>query len=152
MIGEYTHTTDISVQFCSVTQSCPTLCKPVDCSTPGFPSITNSQSLLKLISIESVMPPNRLILCRHLLLLPSIFPSTRVFSNVSVIRVRWPKYWSFRLSISPSNEYSVLIIQDELVGSPCSPWDSQESSPIPQFKSINFGNQLFLQSNSHIHT
>ena len=70
-------------------------------------SITNSWSLLKLISIESMMPFNHLILCRPLLLLPSIFPSIRVFSNESVLRIRWPKYWSF--SISPSNEYSGLI-------------------------------------------
>ena len=73
------------------------------------PSITNSQSLLKLMSIKSVMPSNHLILCRPLLLLPSIFPSIRVFSNESVLRIRRPKYWSFSFSISPSNEYSGLI-------------------------------------------
>ena len=72
-------------------------------------SITNSRSLLKLISIELVMPSNHLILCRPLLLLPSIFPSIRVFSNELVLRIRWPKYWSFSFSISPSNEYSGLI-------------------------------------------
>ena len=72
-------------------------------------SITNSWSLLKLISIESVMPSNHLILCHPLLLQPSIFPSIRVFSNESVLRIRWPKYWSFSFSISPSNEYSGLI-------------------------------------------
>ena len=72
-------------------------------------SITNSQSLLKLMSTESVMPSSRLILCRPLLLLPSIFPSIRVFSNRSVLHIRWPKYWSFVFSISPSNEYSGLI-------------------------------------------
>ena len=72
-------------------------------------SITNSQSLLKLISIESVMPSNHLILCRLLLLLPSILPSIRVFSSESVLCIRWPKYWSFSCSISPSNEYSGLI-------------------------------------------
>ena len=71
-------------------------------------SITNSQSLLKLISIESVMPSNHLILYHPLLLLPSIFPSIRVFSNESVLHIRWPKYWSFSFSISPSNEYSGL--------------------------------------------
>ena len=71
--------------------------------------ITNSEILLKLMSIESVMPSNHLILCRPLLLLPSIFPSIRVFSNESVLRIRWPKYWSFSFSISPSNEYSGLI-------------------------------------------
>ena len=72
-------------------------------------SITNSWSLLKLMSIESVMPSNRLILCHLLLLLPSIFHSNRVFSNESALRIRWPKYWSFSFSISPSNEYSGLI-------------------------------------------
>ena len=72
-------------------------------------SITNSRSLLKLMSTESVMPSNYLILCRPLLLLPSIFPSIRVFSNESVLHIRWPKYWSFSFSISPSNEYSGLI-------------------------------------------
>ena len=72
-------------------------------------SITNSWSLLNLMSIESVMPSNHLILCRPFLLLPSIFPSIRVFSNESLLHIRWPKYWSFSFSISPSNEYSGLI-------------------------------------------
>ena len=75
----------------------------------AYLSITNSWSLLKLMSIELVMPSNHLILCRPLLLLPSIFPSVRVFSNESVFCIRWPKYWSFSFSISPSNEYSGLI-------------------------------------------
>ena len=81
----------------------------MDCSTPGLPSITNSQSLLKLTSIESATPSDHLILCCLLFLLPSIFPSTRVFSNESVLHIRWPKYWSFSFSISPPNEYSGLI-------------------------------------------
>ena len=72
-------------------------------------SITNSQSLLRLMSIQSVMPSNHLILCHPLLLLPSVFPSIRVFSSESILRIRWPKYWSFSFSISPSNEYSGLI-------------------------------------------
>ena len=72
-------------------------------------SITNSQILLKFMSIESVMPSNHLILCHPLLLLPSVFPSKRVFSNESVLHSRWPKYWSFSFSLSPSNEYSGLI-------------------------------------------
>ena len=72
-------------------------------------SLTNSRSLLKLMSIESAMPSNHLILCRPLLLPPSIFPSIRVFSNESTLHIRWPKYWSFSFSISPSNEYSGLI-------------------------------------------
>ena len=73
------------------------------------PSITNSQSSLKLMSIKSVMPSNHLILCHPLLFLPSVFPSIRVFSTESVLHIRWPKYWSFSFSISPSNEYSALI-------------------------------------------
>ena len=79
------------------------------CSTQASLSITNSRSLLKSVSIGSVMPSNHLILCRPLLLLPSICPSIRVFSNESVLHIRWPKYWSFSFSISPSNEYSGLI-------------------------------------------
>ena len=79
------------------------------CSNQASLSITNSQSLLKLMSIESVMPCNHLILCHPLLLLPSIFPSIRVFSSKSVLRIRWPKYWSFSFSISPSGDYSGLI-------------------------------------------
>ena len=88
--------------------SCVRLCNPMDCSMPGFPGfITNSRGLLKLMSIVLVMPSNHLILCCPLLLLPSIFPSIRVFSNESVLCIRWPKYWSF--SVSPSNECSGLI-------------------------------------------
>ena len=81
----------------------------MDCSTPGSLSITNSQSLLTLKSIELLMPSNYLILCCPLLLLPSIFLSIRVFSNESVLCIRWPNYWSFSFSIRPSNEYSELI-------------------------------------------
>ena len=82
----------------------------MDCSTPGLPvHHTNSWSLLKLMSIKSVMPSSRLIFCCPLILLPSIFPNTRVFSNESVLQIRWPKYWSFSFSISPSNECSGLI-------------------------------------------
>jgi len=92
---------------CSIAKLCPTLCDPVDCSTPEFPALHYLQSLLKLISIESVMPSNHLILCCSLLLMPSIFPSIRVFSIESVLCIRWLKYWSF--GISPSNEYSGLI-------------------------------------------
>ena len=81
----------------------------MDCSTPGLPVITNFQNLLRLMSIELVMPFNHFILCRPLLLLSSIFPSIRVFSNELVLWIKWPKYWSFSFSISPSNEYSGLI-------------------------------------------
>ena len=80
----------------------------MDCTCQASLSITNSQSLLKLMSIESVMPSSRLILCCPLLL-PSVFPSIRIFSNELVLSIRWPKYWSFSFSISPSNEYSGLI-------------------------------------------
>ena len=98
-----------SVQFSSVAQSCPTLCDPMDCSTPGLPVPHHSWSLLKLMSIESVMPSNHFILCGPLLLLPLIFPSIKVFSNESVLCIRWPKYWSFSFSVSLSTEYSGLI-------------------------------------------
>ena len=94
--------------FSSVAQLCPTLCDPMDAYQVSL-SITNSWSLLKLMSIESVMLCNHLILCHPLLLLPSIFPSIRVFSKESVLCIRWPNYWSFSFSISPSNEYSGLI-------------------------------------------
>ena len=87
-------------------QSCPTPPKPVNHSSQASLSITNSRSPPKLISIESVMPSNHLILCHPLLLLPSIFPSIRVFSNESALCIRWPKYWSFGFNISPSNEHS----------------------------------------------
>ena len=97
------------VQFNSVAQLCPTLCNPMDCSVPGLLSVANSRSLLKLMSIESVMPTNHLILCCPLFLSPSIFPSIRVFSNKSALCIRWPKYWNFSCNISPSNEYSGLI-------------------------------------------
>ena len=96
------------LQFSSVTQSCLTLCNPMDCSMPGLPAITNSRGLLKLMSIESVMSSNHLILCCPLFL-PSVFPSIRDFSNESALCIRWPKYWSFNFNISPSNEYSGLI-------------------------------------------
>ena len=101
-------------------------------------SITNSRGLLKLMSIASVMPSNHLILCRPLLHLPSIFPNIRVFSNESALHIRWPKYWSFSFNISSSNEHAGLI------GSPCSSRDSQESSPTPQFKSINYSVLTFF--------
>ena len=96
----------VSVQFSSVAQSRPTLCNPMDCSTSCLP--VHHQSLFKLMSIESVMPSYHFILC-HFLLLPSIFPSIRVFSNELVLHIRWPKYWSFSFSIGPSNKCSGLI-------------------------------------------
>ena len=98
-----------SMQFSLVVHLCPTLCDPMTAARQASLSITNSRSLLKLMSIESVMPSKHLILCHPLLLLPSIFPSIRVFSDESVLCIRWPKYWSFSFSISPSNEYLGLI-------------------------------------------
>ena len=124
---------------------------PYTAACQAFLSVTNFRSLLKLMSIESVMP-SHFILCRPLLL-PSVFPSIRVFSKESVLHIRWPKYWSFSFSISPSNEYSGLIsfnidwfdifaVQGTLKNLP------QHFSS----KASNFGTQLSLYSNSHIHT
>ena len=131
----------ITPQFSSVSsvaQLCPTLCDPMDCSMRGLPVHHISRSLLKHMSIESVMPSNHLILCRPLLLPPSIFPSIRVFSDESALHIRWPKYWSFSFSISPSNEYSGLIsFRMEWLDLLTVQGTLQESSPTPQFKSIN---------------
>ena len=98
-----------SLRLSSVSQLCPTLCNPMDCSTPGCPVHHHLRSFPKLMSIKSVMPSNHLILCHPLLLLPSIFPNIRVFSNESALCIRWPNYWSFNFRITPSNEYSGLI-------------------------------------------
>ena len=89
-----------SATYCSVAQSCPTLCNPMDCLTKASLPFTISQSLLKLMAIESMMPSNHIVLCCSFLLLPSIFPSIRIFSNESALRIRWPKYWSFSFNIS----------------------------------------------------
>ena len=136
---------------CSVTQLCLSLCDPMDCSMQASLSFTITQSLLKLMSIELVMPSIHLILCRPLLLLPPIFPSIRVFSNELALCIRWLKYWSFNFSISPSNEYSVLISFKfdgfDLLAKQVR--DSQESSPAPQFK---FSALPSLWSSSHICT
>ena len=108
-------------------------------------SITNSWSLLKLMSIKSVMPSNHLILC-HPLLPPSIFPSIRVFSKDAVLPIRWPKYWNFSFSISPFNEYPGLTsFRIDWFD-----WNSQESSPVQKHQF--FCAQLSLQSSSYIHT
>ena len=127
-----------SVQFCSV-QSLSHVwlfMTPWTAVCQASLSITKSRSLLKLTSIESVMPSSHLICCRPLFLLPSIFPSIRVFSNELALHIRWPKYWSFCFSISPFSEYSGLI-------SVRMDW---ESSPTPQFKSINSLVLSFLYS------
>ena len=97
--------TSLIIQLSSVAQSCPTLCDPMNCSMPGLPV----HHQLKLMSIESVIPSSQLILCRPLLLLPPIPPSSRVFSNESTLPMRWPEYWTFSLSNSPSNEHPALI-------------------------------------------
>ena len=143
-----------SVQFSSVAQSCPTLCDSIDCSMQGLPLHHQLWNLLKFMSIESVMPSNHLTLCRPLLLLLSIFPSIRVFSNESALHIRWPKYWSFSFSISPSNEHSglrsfridwldLLAVQGTL---------SRVFSNTTVQKHQFFSTQLSLQSNSDIHT
>ena len=139
---------EYSVQFSSVAQSCPTLCDPhgLQHTRPPCPPPTPG-SLLKFMSIQSVIPSNHLILCHPLLLPPSIFPSIRVFSNESALRIRWPKHWSFSFNISPSNEYSGLIFfrMDWLVGSPCSPRDSQRVFSNTTVKKHQFsGAQLSL--------
>ena len=123
-----------------VDQSCPTLCDPMNRSTPGL--LVHHQLLefthTHVHRVGDAIQPSHL--CHPLLLLPSIFPSIRVFSNESALRIRWPKYWSFSFNIITSNEYSGLV------GSPCSPRNSQESSPTPQFKSINSSVLSFLHS------
>ena len=93
---------------CSAAQSCPTLCDPVGCSTPGLPVLHHLLEFAQTHVHESVTPSNHLTLCCPLLLLPSVFPSIRIFSSESALRISWPKYWSFSFSISPSNEYSGL--------------------------------------------
>ena len=112
-------------------------------------SITNSWNLLILIPIESVMPSNHLILCHPLLLL-SIFPSIRVFSNESTLHIRWPKYWSFRFNISPSSEHSGLIsFRMDWLGLLAVQGTLKESSPTPPFKSINSSVLIFIVQLSH---
>ena len=132
-----------SVQFRSVAQSCPTLCNPVDCSSPSFPVHHQLPELTQTHVHRVGDAIQHLILC-HPLLPPSIFPSIRVFSNEAVLYIRWPKYWSFSFSISPSIEYSRFISfrMDWLV----SPSGSQEYSPTPQFKSISSLALSFLYS------
>ena len=99
----------VLVQFSLVAQSCPNPCDPMECSMPGFPVHHQSQNLLKLMSIELVMPSTHLILCRSLLFPPSVFLSIRIFSSELALHIGWPKYWSFSFSISPFNEYKGMI-------------------------------------------
>ena len=131
------HLMQVRVQFSSVAQLCQTLCNPMDCSMPGLPVHHQLAEFTQLMFIETVVPSNHLMLCLPLLLPPSIFPSIRAFSNESVLHIRWPKYWSFNFSISPSNEYSgpISFRMDWL--DLLAVRGIQESSPTPQFKSIN---------------
>ena len=139
-------------KFSSVAHLCPTLCKPMDCSTPGF-SITNSWSLLKLMSVESMMPSNHLILCHHLLFLSQIPPSLRVFSNESTLCMRWPDTGVSALaSFLPKNTQGWS--PSEWTG-----WISLQSKELSRIFSNNtvqkhqfFSSQISSQSNSHIHT
>jgi len=142
-----------SVQFSPVPQLCPTLCDPMNSSMPGLPVHHQSRSLLKLMSIESVMPSSHLILSRPLLLLPPIPPRIRVFSNESNLCIRWPKYWSFSFSISPSKEDPGLISfrmdwLDLLAVQGLSRVFSNTTVQKHQF----FGAQLSSQSSSYINT
>ena len=120
---------------CSVAKSCPTLCDTMNPSMPGLPVHHRLLEFTQTMCIELMMPCNHLVLCHPLLLLSSIIPSIRVFSNELALRIWWAKYWSF--SISPSNEYSGLISFRIDRFDLCYPRDSQESSLAPQFKSIN---------------
>ena len=142
-----------SVQFSSVAQSCPTLCNPMNRSTPGLPVHHQLPEFTQAHLHQLVMPSSHLILCHPLLLLPPIPPSIRVFSNESTLRIRWPKYWSFSFSISPSNEHPGLIsfrmdwldllaVQGILKGL------LQHHSS----KASILWRSAFSQSNSHMHT
>ena len=136
----------------SVTQLCPTLCNPMDCSSQASLSITISQ-FAQLMSIDSVMPSNHFVLYCLLLLLPLIFPSIKVFSNESALRIRWPKYWSFSFNISPSKEYSGLIsFRMDWLDLLTAKRLSRVFSNTTVKKHQCFGVQLSLWSNSHIHT
>ena len=124
----------------------------MDCSTLDFPVHHQLPELVKLMSIELVMPSNHLILC-HPLLLPSFFPSIRVFSNESVLHTRWSKYWSFSFSISPFNEYSGLISFRMDLLDLLAVQETQESSPTPEFKRISSSvlNNLYGLSPTSVH-
>ena len=136
-----------SLQFRSVAQSRPTLWDPMGCSTPGLPVHHQlPESTQTHVQVESAMPSSHLILCHPLLLPPSIFPSIRVFSNKLVLRIRWPEYWSFRFSLSPSNEYPGLISFRMDWLDLLAVHGTLESSPASQFKSINSSALSFLYS------
>ena len=122
---------------------CPTLCDPMDCSTPGFP-VHHQLPELAQTHVHRIGDNNHLILCCPLLLLPSIFPSIRVISKESVLPIRWPKYWSFSFSISPANEYSGLISFKMDWLDLLAVQGTLESSPTLQFKSISSSALSFL--------
>ena len=137
----------VSVQFSSVAQSCLILCDPMNCSMPGLPVHHQLPSSPKLMCIESVMPLSRLILCRPLLLLPPVLPSFRVFSNESVLCIRWPKYW-----ISASASVLPMNIQDWFPLGLTGRISLQSKWLSGVFSNTTAQKQLSLQSNSHIHT
>ena len=143
----------LHVQFSSVAQKYQLFATPWTAAHQASLSITNSQSLLKLMSIELVIPSKHLILCRPLLLLPSVFPSNRVFSNDSVLHIKWPKYCNFSFNISPSNEYWdwFLLGLTHLISLQYK-WISRVFSNTTVQKHQLFGVQLSLWSNSQIHT
>ena len=140
-------------QFSSVTQSCLTLCNPMDCSTSTFPVLPHLPQLAQTHILELVIPPNHVILCHLLLLLPSVFPSIKVFSKESALWVKGPKYWSFIFSIDPSNEYSGLI---SLTWTCWIYLQSKGLSKVFSNTTVHkhqfFSAQLSWWSSSHIHT
>ena len=144
---------NVSVQFSSVTQSCPTFCDPMKCSTPGLPVHYQLPEFTQIHIIESVMPSSHLILCRPLFLLPPIPPSITVFSNESTLHMRWPKYWSFRFSISPSKEHPGLIsFRMDWLDLLAVQRTLKSLSNTTVQKHQFFGAQPSSQSNSYIHT
>ena len=153
VVKDFSYFQELSVQFSSVSQSCPTLCHPMNCSTPGLPVHHQLQSSLRLTSIESVRPSSHLILCCPLLLLPPIPPSIRVFSSESTLLMRWPKYWTFSFSIVPSKEIPGLISfrMDWLISLQSKGLSRVFSNTTVQKRQF-FSAQPSSQSNSHIHT
>ena len=139
-----------SVQFSSVAQSCPTLCDPMNHSTPGLPVHHQLPRLPKLMSIESVMPSNHLILFHPLLLPPSMFSSIRVFSNESALRIRWPKYWSFSFNISPSNESFQSVQSVSRVWLFVTPWTTARQDSLSFTNSRIYPNSCPLSQWCHL--
>ena len=141
-----------SVQFSSVTQSCPTICGPMNHSTPGLPVHHQLPEFTQTHVHRVGDPSSHLILCRPLLLVPPLPPSIRVFSNESTLHMRWPKYWSFSFSITPSNEHPGLIFRMEWLDL-LAVQGILKSLLQPTFQKHQFfGSQISSQSNSHINT